>query len=295
MPPAERRALFALVLATLLWGATFVVIRDALSGLPPLPLVFGRFVVAAALLWTALALLGLRPDRETWRGGAASGALGACAYLFQAIGLEHTAAGTSAFLTSAGSLCAGLFAWPLLGQRPGRVLAEGLLLAFLGSALLSLDARAALGGGERWTLAGALLFGLQIVVLARVAPRTNALALAAVQALVLALVLAPFAIGRLDAFRSRDAATWLRFLYLAVPAGALAPLLQVVAQRTLAPGRVGLLLALEPVFALLFALTLGGERFVPRWWIGAALILTAVWRVEGRAARATRAHRRATS
>ena len=52
-------------------------------------------------------------------------------------------------------------------------------------------------------------------------------------------------------------------------------------------GRVGLLFALEPVFALLFALTLGGEHFDLRWWAGAALILGAValveWRQEGAA------------
>ena len=65
----------------------------------------------------------------------------------------------------------------------------------------------------------------------------------------------------------------------------MAPLLQVVAQRTLPPGRIGLLFALEPVFALGFAISVGGERFVPRWWIGAALILSAVVLVEWREGR----------
>ena len=65
----------------------------------------------------------------------------------------------------------------------------------------------------------------------------------------------------------------------------MAPLLQVIAQRTLAAGRVALLFALEPVFALLFALGPGGERFGPAWWAGAALILIGVVRVEGRSAK----------
>ena len=67
-----------------------------------------------------------------------------------------------------------------------------------------------------------------------------------------------------------------------VAGSTLAPLLQVFAQRTLAAGRIGLLFALEPVFALVFALTLGGERFDIRWWAGAALILLAVALVEWR-------------
>ena len=75
-----------------------------------------------------------------------------------------------------------------------------------------------------------------------------------------------------------------RFAYLVLAGSTVAPLLQVLAQRVLPPGRIGLLFALEPVFALLFALTLGGEQFIARWWLGAALILAAVVLVEWRPA-----------
>ena len=57
------------------------------------------------------------------------------------------------------------------------------------------------------------------------------------------------------------------------------------AQRTLPPGRIGLQFALEPVFALAFALGFGGERFVVRWWAGAGLILLSVVGVEWSEAR----------
>ena len=54
------------------------------------------------------------------------------------------------------------------------------------------------------------------------------------------------------------------------------------------PHHAALVYALEPVFALVFALTLGAERFATRWWIGALLILSAVVIVEWRAATSTR-------
>jgi drug/metabolite transporter (DMT)-like permease len=81
-----------------------------------------------------------------------------------------------------------------------------------------------------------------------------------------------------------DAPTWWRLGYLVLAGAVAAPLLQVMAQRSLPPGRIALLFALEPVFALVFAATVGGERFVLRWWVGAVLILCAVVLVEGRAA-----------
>lgn len=289
MPGAERRAVLGMVVATLLWGATFVVTRDALAAIAPLPLVFGRFCVALVVFLVAVALRPSRLNRAAWLGGLASGSLTAGSYLFQAIGLTDTSAGSSAFLTCAGTLCAGFFAWPLLRQRPGATLFGGILLALAGSALLSLRGSLTLGIGERWTMLGALLYALQIVSVARFAPAADPIGLMAVQALVLVATLAPFAGGDLRAFTTFDAANWMRFAYLAIPASVIAPLLQVAAQRTLPPGRVGLLFALEPVFALLFAIGLGGERFAPRWWLGAALILAAVVLVEARAARAPEA------
>ena len=107
-----------------------------------------------------------------------------------------------------------------------------------------------------------------------------------------ALVLLPFAGGAAGEAAMLGAAGWLRVDYLIVAGSMIAPLLQVLAQRSLPPGRIGLLFALEPVFALMFAVTVGAERFEWRWWLGALLILAALLLVEGDAARRERRRRR---
>ncbi len=183
---------------------------------------------------------------------------------------------------------AALFAWPLLGQRPTRELNAGLVLAFAGSALLSLRDGLHIGRGEMLTLIGACIYALQIVSLAKFAPTADPLALTFGQSVVVAGVLAPFSHDAVQTLRSFDGAAWGRFAYLAIAGSTLAPLFQVWAQSALSAGRVALLFALEPVFALLFALTIGAERFAMRWWIGALLILSAVVLVEWRAAKSTR-------
>ncbi len=273
--------------ATLLWGATFVAAREILGQVGPVELVYARFAVAAAVL--GLVLLARRVARgptpaaavrAALAGGAWSGLLGAGGYLFQAVGLTHTSAGSSAFLTCVGTVLAALFAWPLLGQRPTRALLEGLALALGGSLLMSAGAGLALGSGEAWTLLGAVVYALQIVAVARWATRADPLLMTALQALTLALTLWPFAGHAGARLASLDAAGRWRFAYLALAGSVIAPLLQVLAQRTLSAGRTALLFALEPVFGLLFALTLGGERFALPWWLGAALILCGVARVE---------------
>jgi drug/metabolite transporter (DMT)-like permease len=283
---SERRAALAMTLATLLWGATFVVLRDILDRVPPASLVVTRFAAAALVLGAVLLVRRRVPRRADLVGGVLTGVLTAGGYLFQAVGLETASAGTSAFLTCTGTLLAAAFAWPLLGQRPGRWLALGLVVAMVGSALLSLRGGLRVGVGEAWTLAGAVVFALQIVALSRFARGSDARALAMTQAATVALVVWPFAGFPRLALPPLDGADLARLGYLALAGSVVAPMLQIVAQRALPPGRVGLLFALEPVFALAFALSIGGERFVARWWAGAALILIAVLVVEGQAARA---------
>jgi drug/metabolite transporter (DMT)-like permease len=281
-------AVVAVVAATLLWGGTFVVIRDSVRGIDPLVLVFTRFVLAALLLSAIAAALRRRPGAAEIRGGLLGGVLGAAGFAFQAIGLQHTSAGTSAFLTSTGSLFAGVMAWPLLGERPRATLLAGIALATAGSTLLSgvVESRSlALGTGEAWTLLGAVAWGLQIVALARFAPASDALALSAVQAATIAAALAPWgASGAAAALAGGVDERW-RIGYLVLAGSTIAPFLQVSAQRALSAGRVGLLLGLEPVFALLFAITVGAERFHLAWWLGAGLILAGVGWVEWQAAR----------
>ena len=300
-----RAAATAMVVATFLWGATFVLARDVLETLPPIPLVATRFALASIAWvvvlviqprrWAGVGEQGDRARTDGLVGGLISGPLAGGAYLFQAIGLTTTSAGSSAFLTCAGTLLAAVFAWPLLGIRPAGRLAIGIGIALVGSGLLGIRDDLRFGIGEAWTLLGAVTYAFQIVAVARWARHADPVLLTAVQAVVTALLLLPFApdlATRLTALAPRS---WWPLAYLVVAGSLVAPLLQVIAQRALSPGRVGLLFALEPVFALGFAAGFGGERFVVRWWAGAVMILAAVVMVEGRNVSRAATARRATA
>src|SRR6267142_3558526 len=105
------RATWAMVIATLLWGATFIMVRDTLRDLPPLTLMTARFGLAS-VVWMVVLLarrgLGVRVQggREAWIAGLVTTPLTAGGYIFQTIGLTTTSAGSSAFLTSTGTLMA---------------------------------------------------------------------------------------------------------------------------------------------------------------------------------------------
>jgi drug/metabolite transporter (DMT)-like permease len=279
---AEHRAVGAMVLACLLWGGTFVAIRDSVAAIPPALLVSSRFL-CAGLIYAVLLLFRRRlPAAADLAGGALSGVFMVGGFYLQAEGLRTASAGSSAFLTCAGTLLTAFWAWLLLRQRPDARLLLGIGIALAGSALLSLHEGLRMGRGELLTLAGAALFALQIVAVSRWARIADPVALVCVQSFVAAAILLPFAGPPAALFGALGGGTLWNFVYLVVAGSTVAPLLQVMAQRTLPAGRIGLLFALEPVFALVFALTLGAESFALRWWLGAGLILGAVLLVETR-------------
>src|SRR4029079_7714967 len=106
----------AMVLATLLWGGTFVVLRDALHAIDPQPVVFVRSGLAGLIFLAGFMLRGGRLTRPDLLLGALSGVLCGALYLLQAIGLRTISAGSSAFLTCTGSPVPALLALAL--RRP---------------------------------------------------------------------------------------------------------------------------------------------------------------------------------
>ncbi|MGC2331621.1 MAG: EamA family transporter, partial [Candidatus Acidiferrales bacterium] len=84
------RADLALGLCTLIWGATFVLVKDALADISVVVYIAVRFVLAAALMaiifWRSVRQLNLK---TVWAGAQ----IGVCmfgGYMFQTAGLKLT-------------------------------------------------------------------------------------------------------------------------------------------------------------------------------------------------------------
>ena len=90
----------ALLVATLIWGSTFIIFKDAMNGLPPLFILAFRYLVATVIL-SAVFFKKLRLINKTylWQG-AVLGVFLAAAYIFQTYGLQGTTPGKNAFLTA---------------------------------------------------------------------------------------------------------------------------------------------------------------------------------------------------
>src|SRR4051795_3839363 len=135
---AERLAVLALLVVCVIWGSTFVVVKDAVERMPVMDFLAWRFVIAAVVM-AALrprTVLALSPAAR--RQGVVLGLALAAGYVAQTFGLERTPATISGFITGLfvvlTPLCAGL----LLRKRVDLMSWLGVAIATGGLALLSL-------------------------------------------------------------------------------------------------------------------------------------------------------------
>ncbi len=278
--PAGRARLATLLLVsvTAVWGSTFFLIHDLVEHVPPADFLAVRFGIAAVVMFVLFRRQTLALTRRELRVGLVLGALYGVAQVLQTTGLQHTDASVSGFITGTYVVLTPVLGAVLLHDRIGRVTWFAVGLATLGLALLSLQGFS-VGVGEALTLLSALLYAGHIVALGRWSTPGAAVGLATVQAGVITLVAAVVAVP--DGLTlPADGRQWASLLYMALVAGALALWAQTWAQAHLTATRAAIVMALEPVFAALFAVTLGGEDLTRRMLVGGALVVAAMYLVE---------------
>jgi len=274
--PAARLTAYrwglALVGVTAVWGATFVVVRDAVATVPPFTFVAYRFLAAAALLAVARPRALPRRQPRLVAAGVVAGVALFAGYGFQTVGLQYTTASSAGFITGLAVVLTPLLAAVVLREPPGLGPALGAALAFAGLALLSLQ-HLEVRRGDALVLGCAVAFAAHILLLGRFAPRYPSYQLAVVQLGTAGVLAFGWAGATGDLVAPANGQVWLALAITAVLASAAGFLIQTRAQSEVSPTRTAVILTMEPVFAGLFGFLLAGERLGPRGWAGACCIL----------------------
>lgn len=264
-----------LLVMTASWGSTFFLIRDLVQHVPSADFLLVRFAIAAAVMGVVFRRHILALPRRQLRLSLLLGGLYGCAQLLQTIGLEHTSASVSGFVTGAYVVLTPICGAVILRHRIPGALWVAVLLATVGLGVLSLRGFS-VGLGEGLTLAAALLYALHIVGLGQWSTPAQATGMASVQAGVIACVALVAALpGGITL--PTTGGQWASLLYMALVAGAFALWAQTWAQAHLDATRAAIIMTTEPVFAALFAVLFGGESATARMLLGGALVLVAMY------------------
>lgn len=266
----------SLVLVTLIWGTTFVVVKIAVETVDPFVFIALRFGLAAlvlgALFWRRVAAVG----GLAWRGGLLLGVALFAGFAFQTLGLRETSPARAAFITGLSVVFVPMLSALLLRRRPARAAAAGVALSTLGLAVLSApltaeELRMGNWRGDALVLLCAVAFALHIVGVGRYAALASPAAITTIQVVATAALAGGAAL--VFGAPAPPASVWLAVAYMGAVATALVFLLQNWAQQHTSPTHTALIFALEPVFAALFSALLYGEAITPRAAVGGGLIL----------------------
>jgi drug/metabolite transporter (DMT)-like permease len=277
-PSQQRVATFSLVAVTAVWGSTFVVVKDAVDRMPVMDFLAWRFAIAAIVMAAARPRSVAALDARGRRVGVLLGLALGGGYVAQTFGLRHTPASISGFITGLFVVFTPLCAGVLLRKRIDVMTWVAVVVATVGLGLISLHGFS-IGHGEAITLLCALAFALHIVGLGEWSPSYDAAGLAVVQLTTVAVICIAIAAPSSLA-PPPDWGVWGAVLLTAVAATAIAFFIQTWAQAHLPPARAAVVMTMEPVFAGIFGVAIGGDSLGPRIVVGAVLVLGAMYLVE---------------
>jgi drug/metabolite transporter (DMT)-like permease len=276
--PAVAR--IALVAICAVWGGTFLIVQNAINRMPVLDFLAFRFSIAAVVM------ILLRPKclrgmtRQGLFRGIGLGVVLGLGYIAQTYGLMYASATVSGFITGMYVVLTPLVLWLILRQKINRSTLFAVALATLGLALLSLHGWS-VGLGEMLTLACALFYALHIVGLGVWSPEYEPYGFSFIQVAVVALItLVAASPGGITL--PPDASVWGIVAVTAIFATALAFLIQTWTQSLVSATSAAVTMTMEPVFAGLFGVLLGGNLLTPQIIIGAVSVLAAMLIVSAR-------------
>ena len=276
---AQRRYLpdLLLLLAALVWGTTFSIVKQALDHTTPFTFMAIRFGLALLVITPLLIARSRLPGRRELWGGILTGISLFFGFSFQTWGLVYTTASRSAFITGLNVVLVPFLLWGL-GQR--KISARRWLAASLATLgiylLVNPAAGAAINRGDLLTLLCAVAFAGQIILLAIYAPSTDTVGYFWVQVVTVTILALGAAVGTRSLSLEPAAALWWALAITGLLGTAAAFLGMTWAQRHVSPTRTALLLATEPLFGALFAVWIAGEFLGPVAWLGGLLIVGAV-------------------
>lgn len=278
---AKLLATVGFLFITMIWGGSFVVMKNSVDLVPPSYLLALRFTLAAAFMALAFPGRMKKLDRGSLTCGLIMGIFLTLAYLFQTYGIKYTTASKNAFITALYVVLVPFLYWKISKKRPGLNQIAAGLVAVIGLALLTLKHESGINLGDALTFLCGVYFAVHMICTEEYTKRCDPILLATVQVAAVGVfnwLLAPFLDGP-GAFNPAillHKSLILGLLYLSLICTTVGFLIQTVGQKYLSANTVSLLLSLEAVFGTLFSVIFLGEVLTGRMILGCVLMFSAL-------------------
>ena len=279
--PAARRWLVDLLLLAMLWGASFLFMRIGAAEFGALPTAAVRVAIATVFLLPLLLLRGQAAAfRQSWKPALAVGVLNSgLPFAFFAFALLSINSGLAAVLNATTPMFGALVAWAWFGDRPGASRILGLVIGFVGVAMLAGRGAGFHSGADegaaRWAIAACLAacicyaFAASLTRKYLVGAPALATATGSQIGATLALALPAFWLwpAQIPSLQA-----WLALVAVGVACTGLAYILFFRLIEHAGPARALTVTFLVPVFALFYGAVFLGEE-ITQWMLICAVVI----------------------
>ena len=269
MASGRQQAAIGLFFVTLLWGGTFVWMKQAMNSLDDEltqyttagvagVIVCSRFLIAfVALLPFSSEARRALSSKEDWKGGLILGGLMLAGFVIQMIGIKSVNPSVSAFLTSLYVVFTAILSVKISDRKPTRTMVLGVGLATIGAGFIDGPPHIVWGLGELLTVVCAFFFALHIIYTDRITKQLNPIAVTSTSFAVLVIGAGSLALIASRDFRVFESA-WQPGVVIPLIClglfGSLACILILNAfQRHLNPTHAAIIYSFEPVWATLYS------------------------------------------
>ena len=282
----QLKADLMLVLVTLCWGISYYLMDLALTDMDPFTLnahrFLGAFAVAGLLSYKKVKTV----NRTTLKYSLLVGAALVFVYIGATFGVKYTTLSNSGFLCALTVVFTPLIAWVFLRQKLDRKMTLSVVICFIGIALLTLkdDFSINLGNlkGDLLCIICAVAYAIDLLLTEKAVSHkeVDAYQLGVFQLGVTGLCNLILAIIVETPHFPTTGNVWGAVIFLSIFCTGVAFVVQPVAQQYTSASHVGVIFALEPVFAGIVAFALAGEVLSPKSYFGAVLMIASIFIME---------------
>ena len=290
----KAKGTIMLLLTAFIWGSAFVAQKSGMDYIGPFTFNMARCFIGALDLVPVIifslrkaragndadpddpnALISSSSKRNLLIGGLFCGIAMFTAASLQQMGMVYTTSGKAGFITALYIIIVPVLGL-LIGKKVRRILWVCVAMAVVGLYLLTMSGEASINRGDVLITGCAFVFAAHILIIDHFSPRTNAIALSALQLLLTGIFSLPCAALFEEIDWANIIACHVPILYAGVMSCGIAYTMQIVAQKFTEPTVASLLLSLESVFAVITGMIILGEMMSGREFAGCAIMFAAI-------------------
>lgn len=262
-----------ILLEALIFGVTFVVIKEGLTTLNVFNFLSWRFIIGALVLILIYPKKFFSLNADAIKYGALVGVSLSGGHIFQTLGINHSTASKAAFITNLCVVMVPVFLAIASRKLPSKRLTWAVMIATVGLGLLTIKLPLSFDIGDLYLFICAISYAIYVILVGKYSARFDPIQFTIVQLLTTGLIASNISFAINEFVIPSTFNSWKAIIFCAIFATAVCHAIQNKFQPEISETKAAIIFAFIPLFASIAAYFYLGEQVTFKTILGGAFIL----------------------